>query len=68
MIRMPAWRSVSPKKPNTFPLHTSRTTIPMKRAMSPAPASHSRGIADAPFIYLITRIWGWVASSVWVKT
>ena len=68
MIRMPDWRSVSPKKWNTRPVQTSRTTVATKRAISPEPASHSRGIPSSSPIYLITRIWGWVASSVCVKT
>ena len=64
---MPDWRSVSPKKRNTRRLHTSRTTPPVKRPISPVDASHSRGTAKQ-FVHLITRIWGWVASSVCVKT
>ena len=48
-IRIPAWRSDSPKKRNTRRLHTSRTTVPVKRPISPVAASHSRGIASSSF-------------------
>ena len=49
MIRMPDWRSVSPKKRNTRRLQTSRTTLPVKRPISPVAASHSRGTASSSF-------------------
>ena len=42
-IRMPAWRSVSPKKRSTRPLNTSATTRAEKRAMSPNEAIQSFG-------------------------
>ena len=42
-IRMPAWRSDSPKKRKTRRPHTSRTTLPVKPAISPVEAIHSRG-------------------------
>ncbi len=42
--------------------------LPVNLPISPVAASHSRGIAE-PFVHhLITRICGWVASSVCVKT
>ena len=69
-IRMPAWRSASPKKRKTRPLNTPATTLPQKRAISPALAIQSFG-TDSQVLahgYLITEISGWVASSVWVKT
>ena len=34
-IRIPAWRSASPKKRNTRPLNTPATTVPQNRAISP---------------------------------
>src|ERR1700684_3334686 len=49
MIRMPAWRSVSPKKRNTRPPYTSRTIVLVKRPISPVDASHSRGRARNSF-------------------
>src|SRR3954469_2322302 len=42
-IRMPAWRSVSPKKRSTRPLSTSAITRAAKRAMSPNEAIQSFG-------------------------
>src|SRR3954452_14851884 len=42
-IRIPAWRSVSPKKRSTRPLKTSATTRAEKRAMSPKEAIQSLG-------------------------
>src|ERR1700689_763562 len=45
MIRMPAWRNVSPKKRNTRPPYTSRTMVLVKRPISPVDPSHSRGSA-----------------------
>ena len=45
MIRIPDWRSASPKKRNTRRPHTSRTTLPVKPAISPVEAIHSRGSA-----------------------
>ncbi len=35
-IRIPAWRSASPKNLNTRSVHTSRTTVPVNRPISPA--------------------------------
>ena len=49
-IRMPDWRSASPKKRSTRRPHTSRTTLPVNPAISPVEASHSRGIASSSFI------------------
>ena len=66
-IRIPDWRSASPKKRNTRSPHTSRTMLPVNPAISPVEASHSRGMAKQ-FVHLITRSCsGWVASSSWVK-
>jgi hypothetical protein len=48
-IRMPDWRSASPKKRNTRRPHTSRTICPVNLPISPVAASHSRGIARSPF-------------------
>src|SRR5262249_25857980 len=48
-IKIPDWRSVSPKKRNTRPPHTSRTTVLIKPVISPVEASHSRGIARNSF-------------------
>ena len=42
-IRIPAWRSASPKKRNTRPLNTPATTVPQKRAISPAEEIQSLG-------------------------
>ena len=42
-IRMPAWRSASPKKWNTRPLKTSPTTRAQNFAMSPNEAIQSFG-------------------------
>src|SRR5918992_5782891 len=42
-IRMPAWRSASPKKWNTRPLNTYATTRAENLAMSPNEAIQSRG-------------------------
>ena len=50
MIRIPAWRSDSPKNLNTRRLNTSPTIVPVKRAISPVAASHSRGTAKISFI------------------
>src|SRR5271167_2097761 len=49
-IRMPAWRSDSPKKRSTRPPQTSRTMLPVKRPISPVVVSHSRGSASSSFI------------------
>ena len=83
-IRMPAWRRASPKKWNTRPLKMSPKAWPQKRMMSPRQAIQSLGTASQPIRQVlrvrarvaglaaighrITRISGWVASSVWVKT
>src|SRR5271154_3944427 len=48
-IKIPDWRSASPKNRNTRRLHTSRTIVPVKRPISPVAASHSRGIASSSF-------------------
>ena len=75
-IRMPAWRSASPKKWNTRPLKMSPKDWPQKRMMSPSRRSSRVGTASQPIagarcvprvaglaaIYRITRISGWVAS------
>ncbi len=49
-IRIPHWRSASPKKRNTRSPQTSRTMFPVKRPISPVAASHSRGSASSSFI------------------
>ena len=83
-IRIPAWRRASPKKWNTRPLKMSPKAWPQKRMMSPSEAIQSRGTASQPTAsglagacawvrglgghQRITRISGWVASSVWVNT
>ncbi len=67
MIRIPAWRSASPKKRNTRSPKTSRMTRPENLTMSPNEANQSAGTASQP-IYLMIEISGWVASSVCVKT
>jgi hypothetical protein len=46
-ISTPAWRSASPKKRNTFRLHTSATTRPQNRVISPNDATQSRGAASS---------------------
>src|ERR1700733_1247812 len=46
-IRMPDWRSASPKKRNTRRPHTSRTIWPVNLPISPVDANHSRGIASS---------------------
>ena len=48
-IRMPDWRSASPKNRNTRRPQTSRTMLPVKLPISPVAASHSRGIASSSF-------------------
>ena len=67
-IRIPAWRRASPKKWNTRPLKMSPKAWPQKRMMSPSEATQSLGTASQPHQSRITRISGWVASSVWVNT
>jgi hypothetical protein len=49
-IRMPAWRSASPKNRITRPEYTIPSTLPEKRAMSPRLESQSRGTASHPGI------------------
>jgi hypothetical protein len=48
-ISTPAWRRDSPKNLNTRRLHTSATMLPVNLPISPAAASHSRGIASSSF-------------------
>jgi len=48
-IRMPDWRSASPKKRKTRSPKTSRTMLPVKRPISPVEESHSRGSASSSF-------------------
>ncbi len=50
IIKIPDWRSASPKKRNTRSPHTSRKMLPVKRLISPVAASHSRGNASSSFI------------------
>ena len=63
-IRMPAWRSASPKKWNTLPVehgaHHARAELRQLAERRDPAAGRAR--------HLITEISGWVASSVWVKT
>ena len=91
-IRVPAWRSASPKKRSTRKPHTLRKTLPVKPAIC-RPATHSRGKASSrsslarskqrggearprsitrmlgqAHHHLITRMFGCVASSIWVNT
>ena len=47
-IRMPAWRSASPKKWNTRPLKMSPKAWPQKRMMSPREAIQSVGPPASP--------------------
>src|SRR5918995_3326393 len=47
-IRMPAWRSASPKKRNTRPLNTAPITRAQNLAMSPKDAIQSRGTLSQP--------------------
>src|SRR5215208_2994674 len=47
-IRMPAWRSASPKKRKTFPLKTAPITRAQNLAMSPKDAIQSRGTLSQP--------------------
>src|SRR5215210_2517799 len=42
-IRMPDWRSASPKKPNTRPLKTFAVIRARKRQISPKDSTQSRG-------------------------
>ncbi len=49
-IKIPAWRSDSPKNRNTRSPQTSRTMFPVNPAISPVAAIHSRGIASSSFI------------------
>src|SRR4051812_16646009 len=48
MIRIPAWRSASPKKRSTPPLHTSRNIRAPNFPISPNDETHSRGTASQP--------------------
>ena len=69
-MRIPAWRSASPKKRNTRPLKTLIMTDQANRAISPKDEIQSLGTDSQvfPMSYLMIEISGWVASSVWVKT
>ena len=69
-IRIPAWRSASPKKRKTLSEKTSATTVAQKRTISPNEAIQLArdGQPRASHGYLMLRISGWVASSVCVKT
>ncbi len=67
-IRIPAWRSASPKNWKTRPVKTRPITRPQNRKISPIEVSQSLGTASQPMSYLIVEISGWVASSVCVKT
>src|SRR5688572_13328785 len=49
-IRIPAWRSASPKNRKTRPEYTMPITLAEKRAMSPRLPSQSRGTANHPGI------------------
>ena len=48
-IRIPHWRSPSPKKRKTRSPQTSRTMRLVNLPISPVAASHSRGIASSSF-------------------
>ena len=72
-IRIPAWRSASPKKRKTRSEKTSPRIRPANFAISPNEPSQSCGTPSQPRLHLrppqrITWISGWVASRVWVKT
>src|SRR6478735_12208741 len=45
-IRLPAWRSPTPRKRKTLPLNTSATTRAQKPTISPNEAIQSRGSAS----------------------
>ena len=47
-IRIPAWRSVSPKKWKTRPLKMSPNARPLNLTMSPRLAIQSRGMSSQP--------------------
>ncbi len=49
-IKIPAWRSASPKKWSTRPESTSPATRAPNRPMSPRLPSQSRGTANQPGI------------------
>src|SRR3954454_10733389 len=49
-IRIPAWRSASPKNWSTRPEYTRPMVRPQKRAIAPSEASQSRGTASQPGI------------------
>src|SRR3954447_19031864 len=49
-IRIPAWRSASPKNCSTRPEQTSPIVRPQKRAISPGEGSQSLGTASQPGI------------------
>ena len=68
-IRMPAWRSASPKNLQDAAAEDLAHDPRQNLAMSPKVAIQSFGTASQVRAhYLITEISGWVASSVWVKT
>src|SRR5436305_14940400 len=50
VIRMPAWRSVSPKYLNARRRKTSPTIFVVNLMISPKASSHPRGVASSPSI------------------
>ena len=64
-IRMPAWRSASPKKWNTRPLKMSPKASPQKRMMSPKDAIQSLAGFWATFFAnaSVTDLWGSVVKT-----
>src|SRR5271165_1914289 len=48
-IRIPAWRSASPKKRNTRSLAISPTTLALNDTIEPNDSTRSRGTSSQPF-------------------
>ena len=70
-IRIPAWRSASPKKRQhparvDDPHHPAAEAGDVAERAEPVAGDASQPISG--LAHLITEISGWVASSVWVKT
>jgi hypothetical protein len=49
-MRIPAWRSASPKNLKTRSVKTCATTLPQNFVISPKVASHSLGTASQPTV------------------
>ena len=69
MIRIPDWRSASPKNLKTLRPKTSPTIREANLTRSPNASIQLRGVASSPSIayFAIDVISGWVASSVCVN-